>query len=81
MNATQFREAMEAHAKKMNIPLRDVLADIDEIGHIVMQKPEGDREAFMYYIFIKYCAGFPEPLPLGTKSIRQRYAEAEEDEN
>jgi hypothetical protein len=72
MNAIEFRSAMEAFARARNIPLNDVLHDIEEVGMYAMQRPEAERSPFFQRAFTIYCEGFPVALPVGTKSIRRR---------
>jgi hypothetical protein len=79
MNASQFREKMEAFAKLRNIPLHDVLSDIDEIGVYALTKTESERNDYFQRAFIVYCQGFPDALPPGTTSLRRREAELADD--
>lgn len=79
MDATTFRAEMEAFGRKMNIPLRDLLHDIEEIGLYSQTLPEEERSGYFLRATFVYYKGFPVPLPVGTKSLRLREAEAAED--
>ena len=72
MDASEFRSAMESFARARNIPLNDVLHDIEEVGIWALQKPEEQRASFFQHAFNVYCEGFPIALPVGTKSLRRR---------
>jgi len=80
MNPTEFRIAMEDFARSMNIPLHDVLCEIEEVGAYSLQQPPSKQEDFLANAFIQYCKGFPHPLPKGTTSLRRRMAELEDDQ-
>lgn len=80
MNAVEFSRAMENFAESMNIPKYDVLCEIEEVGTYALQQPPHKREDFLANAFIQYSKGFPHPLPKGTKSLRRRIAEEEEDQ-
>lgn len=79
MNPSQFRELMESFARLRNIPLNDVLHDIDEIGLYALTLPEGQREGYFQRAYKVYCDGYPTALPPGTKSLRRREAEQSDD--
>lgn len=66
---------MEDFARTMNIPLHDVLCDIEDAGvYARASVPDEFLEEFYAHSFKVYCEGFPEPLPVGTISIRLREA-------
>ena len=69
MNNRQFCDAMEHFGRSMNIPLRDVLKQIQESGQMSLTIPQDQRDHFLLGEFLQWQAGFPEPLPKGTKSI------------
>lgn len=79
MNASEFRSAMENFAKSRNIPLYDVLHDIDEVGAFAVQKPKDQQETFFLRAFQVYCQGFPTALPVGTTSLRRKATEEDDD--
>lgn len=72
MDAATFRRKMEEFGRSRNIPLRDILYDIDEIGLESMTVDADEREAFFARSYAMYCLGFPQALPPGTKSLRER---------
>lgn len=73
---------MEEFARKMNIPLHDVICDIEDAGiYARASVPDEFLEDFYAHSFKVYCEGFPAPLPVGTTSIRLREAAFYQDED
>jgi hypothetical protein len=79
MDASEFRRSMEEFARSRNIPLNDVLHDIDETGMLALQRSDEERPVFFQRAFKIYCEGFPVPLPVGTQSLRRRNQEDSDD--
>lgn len=71
MNAVQFRHAMEEFARTRNIPLRDILIDIEKIGLESLTLSPEEAPLFFKHSYDMYCAGFPVPLPKGTRSVHE----------
>lgn len=77
MNATEFRVRMEEFARLRNIPLRDILNDIDEIGQRGLRVSRERQAEYFQSVFDLYCQGFPVALPKGTTSLRGREEDSE----
>lgn len=72
MDAVQFRRAMEDFARSRNIPLRDILVDIEKIGLESLTLSPEEAPLFFEHSYKMYCRGFPIPLPAGTRSLQER---------
>lgn len=72
MDAITFRRKMEEFAKARNIPLRDILFDIEQIGLESLTLGPDEQLAFFDHSYNMYCLGFPQALPVGTRSLRER---------
>lgn len=80
MDGVSFRREMLRFAELRNIPLFDVLHDIDETILFVTAQEE-DKEALLAQAFSVYCRGFPTALPPGTTSVRRRQAKLDEEDD
>lgn len=72
MNAVEFRKAMEEFAMSRNIPLRDILTDIEKFGLESLTLSPEEAPLFFEYSYKMFCIGFPVPLPKGTRSLHER---------
>ena len=72
MNSGQFRKAMEDFGISRNIPKRDILMTIDQVGIESLTYPDYEKPAFFERSYLMFCMGFPEPLPVGTKSLYEQ---------
>ena len=85
LSITDFSREFEAWGRSVNMPLRDILQNKEDLG-VMFQKEQitkGTEEAefLLHQRFIIFKLQFGGPLPAGTKSLYQRQAEAEfEDE-
>lgn len=77
MEAVQFRHAMETFAKDRNIPLRDILTTIDQVGLESRTVPDDQKPAFFQRAYMMFCMGFPTALPAGTKSLYEEDSTSE----
>lgn len=72
MDAVEFRHAMEEFAVTRNIPLRDILIDIEKIGLESLTLSPEEAPLFFQHSYQMYCMGFPVALPKGTRSVHER---------
>lgn len=80
MDATEFMFAIEKFGREKNIPLRDVLDTAHEIGRRSLQYEDKEkRRQFLKGQYLLYTMGFPEALPKGTRSIKDREEELDSD--
>lgn len=45
---------------------------IDQVGIESLTYPDYEKPAFFERSYLMFCMGFPEPLPVGTKSLYEQ---------